>query len=69
MSLDTRTNTEQLICFTLKTITYKLIENIYCFNFSDMPNWLHRKRQETKRKQRSSSKCFSVLTTARWNAL
>jgi len=36
MSLDTRTNTELLICFTLKTMTYKIIENIYCFNFSDM---------------------------------
>ncbi len=38
MLLDTRTNTELLICFTLKTITYKIVENIYCNKFLAMPN-------------------------------
>ena len=53
MSLDTRTNTELLICFTLKTTTYKIIENIYCFNFSDMSPWLHRKEKQNGNNQRA----------------
>lgn len=33
MSLDTRTNTKPLTFFSLKTITYKIIENNYCKMF------------------------------------
>ena len=55
----------KLLCFQWLIKKFGNHAFFSCVLFRYRAYCLHRKRQETNRKQRSSSKCFSVLLTDR----